>query len=140
MKRIYDESLKNYNKDTIIALRIRKGEFYFLGWMEDAADYSMQIPVNVEACKLARNIVETGDIAMAISLCSGYNRMYNICSQKEGNEYNEFLSHIKPYTNNGADKKNLHDIFEVSQQELHDICGALRDGDYVFVVENMDEI
>ena len=75
MKRIYDESLKNYNKDTIIALRIRKGEFYFLGWMEDAADYSMQIPVNVEACKLARNIVETGDIAMAISLCSGYNRM-----------------------------------------------------------------
>lgn len=47
MKRIIDELFvteenRGYSLDDIIAIRIQNGEFYFLGWMENAECYSIQ--------------------------------------------------------------------------------------------------
>lgn len=47
MKRIIDELFvteenRGYSLDDIIAIRIQNGEFYFLGWMENAERYSIQ--------------------------------------------------------------------------------------------------
>ena len=45
MKRISDELFvtgenRTYSLDDVIAIRIQDGEFYFLGWMENAERYS----------------------------------------------------------------------------------------------------
>ena len=47
MKRISDELFvtgenRTYSLDDVIAIRIQDGEFYFLGWMENAECYSIQ--------------------------------------------------------------------------------------------------
>lgn len=49
MKRIIDELFvteenRGYSLDDIIAIRIQNGEFYFLGWMENAERYSILVP------------------------------------------------------------------------------------------------
>ena len=38
--------------DTVVAIRIEKGEYYFLGWMEEAENYNIQIAKHPENCLL----------------------------------------------------------------------------------------
>ena len=49
--------------------------------------------------------------------------------------YREFLSYVRSYERNGIRDKDDHDIFCVTESELYALADALRDGDYVFVIE-----
>lgn len=61
MKRLNDESFinmskteRNFTPDDVIAIRVIDGEFYFVGWMEDADSYAIQIAADPMKCKLER--------------------------------------------------------------------------------------
>ena len=56
MLRMSDDAFVNDrpNKDTVVAIRIHNGEYYFLGWMEDSENYDMQIANHPERNLLGR--------------------------------------------------------------------------------------
>ena len=120
--------------DMIVAIRIEKGEFYFLGWMEEAENYNIQIAKHPENCLLGRDCFsDFGSLYESITDSEGYNQVYVLNS---ADPYREFLSHVRSYERNGIRDKDDHDIFLVTEKELYAIADALRDGDYVFVIEN----
>lgn len=120
--------------DTVVAIRIEKGEYYFLGWMEEAENYNIQIAKHPENCLLGRDCFsDFGSLHESITDSEGYNRVYVINST---DPYREFLSHVRSYERNGIRDKDDHDIFCVTESELYALADALRDGDYVFVIEN----
>ena len=70
--------------------------------------------------------------AESITDSYGYNQVYVINST---DPYREFLSYVRSYERNGIRDKDDHDIFCVTESELYALADALRDGDYVFVIE-----
>lgn len=136
MKRISDEKFIEMkpDKDRVIALKIEKEEFYFVGWMENAPNYDMQIAMNVLQCKLDREfLIGGGDLFETIQSCDGYNNMYVLRDLKDA--YRKFLSCIKCYERNGRKNTDDHDIFQVTVDEIIDVIDALRDGEYIFIIE-----
>lgn len=134
MKRVSDGLFieANYNKDSIVGIRIKDGDFYLIGYMEDAGKYSFVIPKCWEDTVINRESVVVCGMICAENLDSpAY-----ICTEKENeNPYEAFLGYIKPYERNGISDGD-HDIFEVSKDDLSNIIDALRDGDYVFVLKD----
>lgn len=151
MKRISDELFvtdenREYALDNVIAVRIQNGDFYFLGWMESAECYSIQWAKSDS--KIERDLlIACDDIYDAITSCKWYNNVENdwLMDEKGSllneenlkyqNAYEKFLSNINSYQRNGKSDPNDHDIFLMTQREFGDCIDALRDGDYVFVIE-----
>ena len=151
MKRISDELFitdenREYGLDDVIAVRIQNGDFYFLGWMENAERYSIQWAQS--NFKIRRDfLVACDDIYDAITSCKEYNRMENDWlidekgnllndeDHKYRNAYEKFLSNINSYQRNRKSDPNDHDIFLMTQKEFGDCIDAFRDGDYVFVIK-----
>lgn len=151
MKRISDELFvtgenRTYSLDDVIAIRIQDGEFYFLGWMENAERYSIQWAKSNS--KIERDLlIASDDIYDAITSCKDYNKVENdwLMDDKGNlinkddheyrNPYEKFLSCINPYQRNGKSDPDDHNIFLMTQKEFGDCIDALRDGDYVFVIE-----
>lgn len=151
MKRIIDELFvteenRGYSLDDIIAIRIQNGEFYFLGWMENAERYSIQWAKSNS--KIERDLlIASDDVYDAITSCKDYNKVENdwLMDDKGNllnkddheyrNPYEKILSCINPYQRNGKSNPDDHDIFLMTQKEFGDCIDALRDGDYVFVIE-----
>ena len=77
MKRISDELFvtgenRTYSLDDVIAIRIQDGEFYFLGWMENAEHYSIQWAKSNS--KIERDLlIASDDVYDAITSCKDYN-------------------------------------------------------------------
>lgn len=46
------------------------------------------------------------------------------------------ISFVRNYERNGVSDADGHDIFCMTTEEFHGIANALRDGDYVFVIED----
>ena len=152
MKRLSDEAFVGMQKgsyDKIIAIRIEDGDFYFLGWMEDAENYAIQIPVNSYSCMLDRDaVVGCGDIISAIESCDGYNNILydwemdssgNVlhgANEKYLNAYDCFLSYVNCYEKDGLSDPDDHDIFCLNADEFNNIIDALRNGDYIFVLDD----
>lgn len=138
MKRISDEKFieTQPDKDRVIALKVEKGEFYFVGWMENAPNYDMQIAMDALRCKLDREyLIGGGDLFETIQSCDGYNNMYVSRSIRERDAYRKFLSYIKCYERSGQENTDDHDIFQVTTDEIIDLIDALRDGEYIFIIE-----
>lgn len=151
MKRISDELFvtgenRTYSLDDVIAIRIQDGEFYFLGWMENAERYSIQWAKSNS--KIERDLlIASDDIYDAITSCKDYNKaendwlmddkgnLLNKDDHEYRNAYKKFLSCINPYQRNGKSDPDDHNIFLMTQKEFGDCIDALRDGDYVFVIE-----
>lgn len=134
MLRMSDDAFVNDrpNKDTVVAIRIYNGEYYFLGWMEDSENYDMQIANHPEQNLLSRDCFwSRRNLIEEITSCDGYN---DVTSIKDSEPYRKFLSYIRNYEKNGKSDENDHDIFQFSEGELLAICDALKDGDYVFVI------
>ena len=134
MLRMSDDAFVNKapSKDTIVAIRIQNGEYYFLGWMEDSENYDMQISNHPERNLLSRGCFWDRKVLYEeITSCDGYN---DVTSIKDSEPYRKFLSYIRNYERNGKSDENDHDIFQFSEGELLAICDALKDGDYVFVI------
>lgn len=120
--------------DGIYAIRIKNGEFYIVGWMDVAAIYNMQIVTNPEDCLLDRDCFSDID-SLNLSIVTAINDT-EIDTINSSSPYQEFLSHVRNYERNGICGEDDHDIFLVTEKELYAIADALRDGDYVFVIEN----
>lgn len=151
MERLNDEQFINtgYDMDDVIAIRIKNGEFYFIGWMENAEKYKIQMMPCVDKALLERDLIMSEELYMAITTVPGYDRMdivYEVDDagnpikeedKKYTNAFDRFLSFVKNYERNGVSDNEDHDIFVTNCKELSMICDALRDGDYVFIVEDL---
>ena len=60
-------------------------------------------------------------------ICNEYNSVYEL-----------MLEYIKPYERNGKTDPGDYDIFIMTREELCDFCDALRDGDYIIILEEND--
>jgi hypothetical protein len=151
MQRISDELFvkQKYDPDKIVAVRVNNGEFYFLAWMENALHYKIQQAQNANGYLMDRtNLIFNGDIFAAVQSVKEYNNMYLLyCIDDNGNlededdaryenEYEMFLTLVNCYERNGIGVKDDHDILMLSKEELSSICDMLRDGDYIFIVED----
>lgn len=138
------------NPDSVIGIRIKDGDIYFLAWMEDAPHYRIQQAADSDGYLLDRSkLTIDGDIYSCITETSQYNFMHLLYElDNDGNlineddkeyecEYEMFLSLINPYERNGEVHEGDHDILSLTQQELCAIVDMLRDGDYVLVIEDM---
>lgn len=99
MKRIIDELFvteenRGYSLDDIIAIRIQNGEFYFLGWMENAERYSIQWAKSNS--KIERDLlIASDDIYDAITSCKDYNKVENDwLMDDKGNLLNKTIMNI----------------------------------------------
>jgi hypothetical protein len=135
--------------DRVFALRIQEGEFYFLGWMEDAQNYRIMVPKDPMQCQLSRDLLLLGEPYTAIEACDGYQRCYLAYeTNEEGhpvqeddaafeNAYEAFLSYVNPYERNGiVSSDDDHEIFLLGMDEFAAIVDSLRDGDYVFLIDD----
>lgn len=148
MKRISDECFVKTkpNKDNVIAIKICNGEMLFIGWMENAESYSIQLALNRENCRLdILDVIGEGDLNgsvnelrkkslyVAITTSDGYNNLTVIDNEDGSSDksYETFLSFI----NKNCSEED-HDIFELTEKELIDICDVLINGEYIFVVDD----
>lgn len=151
MRRIGDEKFIRLRPDAdkVVAVRIKDGEFYFLAWMENASHYRIKQAMDPDGYLMDREaLIADGDIFSCVQCTEGYNNMYVLYGLDDDgtvvygedrlyiNEYEKFLSLISNYERNGKQDANDHDIFLLTTDELSGICDALRDGGYVFVVED----
>lgn len=121
--------------DSVIAIRIKNGEYYFLGWMENAENYNYVIAKHPEENLLDRDCFsDANSLYSNIISCDGYNNAY--LSVHTEYPYADFLSNINCYERNGIADSDDHDIFSLTMDEIYSISDALRDGDYVFVIDN----
>ena len=126
--------VKEPKKDSVIAVRIKNGEFYFLGWMEDAETYDMQIALHPEKNQLDEDwFCDKRCLYNAVTSCPGYNEMILV---KDESPYRKFLSYMENYERNHKRDEDDHDIFYLTEKELYMIYDSLRDGDYVFVISH----
>ena len=99
--------------------------------------------------KLMRDSVSCGSLYSAITECDGYDQHVfyawivdddgNVIQEQEQtykNVYERFLSFVRNYERNGVSDSDDHNIFCMTTEEFQGIADALRDGDYVFVVED----
>jgi hypothetical protein len=154
MRKISDEEFvtdecREYALDDVLAIRIRYGDFYFLGWMENAERYSIQWAKS--NFSIRRDILHIcDDIYDVITRCKGYNYLENDWLKDEnGNLLNKedykyqnasekfltLLSNINSYHRNGEIGHIGHSIFLMTQKEFSDCIDELKDGDYVFVIK-----
>ena len=136
MKRISDECFVKTkpNKDNVIAIKICNGEMLFIGWMENAESYSMQISRNIDKCKLDKSeLISVGKLYETITSSDWYKRLIiideNSCKDIK-QDYKDFITYVEDKYDGD------HDIFEMTEEEFVDICDALADGDYVFVISD----
>ena len=120
--------------DGIYAIRIKNGEFYIVGWMESVENYNMRIVKKPEEGLLDRDCFSDID-SLNLSIVTALNDM-EIDTINSSSPYQEFLSHVRNYERNGICDEDDHDIFIFTEKELYAIVDALRDGDYVLVIEN----
>ena len=147
MERISDETFcrGNYEYDKIIALHIQNDGYYFLGWMEDAQEYKIQMSRYPWMYKLSEDdLIVNENPYTAIIENPQFNCMeclYILDSNgkpaydedKNINAYEKFLSIAN---NHGSDSED-HDIFITTTHEFSDICDSLRPGDYVFIFDDI---
>lgn len=111
----------DFNKDNIVALRFKENTIQFLGWMENAENYTMQI---------GRLSIDKDEFVNCNNLCDlithneGYDKLCVINADADKNEYAEFLSYM-----------NDAEIVITTQSELQSIWNLLRDGEYVFIIQ-----
>lgn len=140
---------KKPNPDSVVAVRIKNGEWYFLAWMEDAEHYRIQAARDIDGYLMIKEILsETGDVYEAVQNTAEYNFMdvlYNL--DDDGNvigeedkdfddEYDRFLS-LFTFGRFACGKAKCTDlqILEISQKEIRGNGDLLRDGDYIFIME-----
>ena len=153
MKRLSDKKFIEMkpDMDKVVAIRIKNGDFYFIGWMEEAEQYSIQIADDINKCMLDRSeLIVNGNVYEAITHCNGYDNLryvwekdstgnlINTDDRKYDNAYQRFLSFVKCYERNGVASENDHDILLISEDEISNVSDLLRDGDYVWIVESVD--
>lgn len=112
-----------------IAIRIKDGEFYFLGW-DDNETNAVYTSRNSNGIKLDKTQVCTTSLVDAIVNSDGYNSSLSLVLHDE--EDFDIILVVNP---NSKDKDD-YNIFIFTDKEWNDICGSLADGDYLIIIEN----
>ena len=147
MNRVSDDVFytAGFDLDKIIALKIENEDCHFLGWMEDAEGYKIQMATHPERYILDRDaLMVNEDPYESIINNDEFNSMtcYYILDDdgqpsyeedKDINEYQKFLSLIE---NHGEDSDD-HDIFVTTKREFANLCDVLKDGEYIFIFEDL---
>lgn len=125
--------LKNYYGSKVHAVRIKNGEFYFLAWI----DNKNQLIVTRNPIQLERDIVMCLPILEAAALNDAWDQeVQNVRAEGKRDAHEKILSCVKPYERNGVSDKGDYDIFRMNIEEWHALCDALRDGDYLLVIDD----
>ena len=119
---------KIWPQDNLVAVRIENGDFNLIGVRRDKKDYISNEPVSLERDDLMM-YPEEGYTKVFLE---GFDSLKNNISDASKNK---LLNSVKDYERNGKSDSDDKDIFEVEQFELADIIDALRDGDYIFVID-----
>lgn len=132
MKKISKEEfvLQQPNPDKVIAFRIETSQIYFLGWMEDAENYKIQMAQSSTGYLLKDGFKNS--IYDAITSVDEYNHM-NVYDFKKNEEFCKEHSF-----------ENAHDMFAsfiedahiaiTTEQELLRNEANLVDGKYIFII------
>ena len=119
---------------------IDNGKIFFIGWMENAENYAIQMSNSISDSELDKNKLLGGaSMYDCITSNPGYNDMHYACEKENGkfintadaackNEYERFLTLVDSATG----EKN-HKIFCIIPSEIKYIIDSLRDGNYVFI-------
>lgn len=146
MKRLSDDQFitAQPDMDHIYGIRILDGEFYLRGIMEDAEGYRIKKSMHSDGDFLDRDpLVSTGEILTDENMPPRFLILYELDENGNPKEQQDtafenaheyFLQLFEPYTRNGV-SDGSHDIFMLTKNEFSSICDALRDGDYIFVIE-----
>ena len=98
------------DKDNIYALRIDNGKIFFIGWMENAENYAIQMSNSVADSELDKSkLLDGASMYDCITSNPGYNDMYYAWEKENGkfinpadatcnNEYERFLTLIDSAT------------------------------------------
>ena len=149
MKRIDDLTFINNINDAIcenriFALRIKKGNPYFLGLMECSAKIAYSFVVNLEDCLLQKESVLCGTLQDSIDHVLDHEIFESELQRKFrdslSNAAEAFLKRIECHKRKGEIDSEDHDIFMVSDTEFNNIVDALCDGDYIFVIKDNDPV
>ncbi len=108
-----------------IALRIENEEFYLLGVRYDNVDYVLNDPLFLDREDMIVPDTRVGYMPFLI----------DAAKKNSTKKENILISSIRSYTRNGISEEDDKDIFIVSEDELSDIIDALRNGDYIFMME-----
>lgn len=155
MKRLNDEEFifapeeeRTYTNNSIIAIRIKNGEYYFIGRMEDAEFHAMQFVQDHRKCKLNKaNIIGCGSVYREMENCEGYNKKYydwgtdengkvlHGADKKFQNRYECFLSHVECNKKKKESYEGDHEIFMLSMKEFCSFMDVFKDGEYVFILK-----
>lgn len=149
MKRISQETFVNGKwEENVTGLQIENGEFYWICDIEEWPDYpefnkdGLRIfaPYNGSVI-LDRALVFEG----SLNICEASNyentpMTYYYETEEEckkfKNVYECMLEYIQPYRRNKNSDPDDYDIFIMNKQELIDFCDALKDGDYIIILNN----
>lgn len=146
MKRLSDNAfiLLQPDMDKVYGIRILDGEFYLLGIMEDAEGYRIKKSMHADGDHLERDpLIATGEILTDENMPARFVILYELDTDGNPKEEHDkdcenahecFLHLLEPYTRNGTSDGD-HDIFVLTRNEFSALCDALRDGDYIFVIE-----
>jgi hypothetical protein len=151
MERVSDERFIKmaYDKDKIVAMRVKNGDFHFLAWMENAEHYKIQKTKSDDGYRMTRDLLIDGDIYREVTNTKEYNNMLllyrtddeghlvNKDESRYSNAYEEFLTLVKCYERNGVSDEADHDILVLTKNELSTVCDLLRDGDYVLIITDL---
>lgn len=154
MERLYYESfIQGSYGEEVYAISVKDGEIYTKAWVEEWPDASRRIPEGVnEPFRILSTSVSEG-IALDKGTIVCEKSMFKVIMEAE--DYNNPLyyhyetdrtdfesvydclcSFVKPYSNHGKVDSNDYDIFKMTFEEFQSIYDALRDGDYIFVIED----
>lgn len=147
MKKIDDLTfIDNINdairKSDIIALRVKKGNVYFLGFMSRSTKIAFSFADNLGNCMLRKESVlcETlQDSIGHILTCESFtSELMHKFKDSPSSVAKAFLRRVKRHKRKKISDLPGHDIFMVSDTEFNNIVDALRDGDYIFVIKDND--
>lgn len=97
------------------------------------------------------DLIITGDIFTCIQETKEYNSMILLYTTDENdnleneddeqfdNAYEKFLTLVNCYERNGVVDEDDHDILMLTQEEISSFCDMLRDGDYIFMIEDSEK-
>lgn len=126
---------KKPNPDNVIGVSVHDNKWYFLGWMEDAENYRMQLPKSEIGLLIDKNLVKKEGIVSAINQIDAYNSLvygylldnpdgFKKCNK---DEYEAFYGVIRP-----------NYIYLISDYES--LCDEkLEDGSYIFIKKDEND-
>lgn len=146
--------------ENVYALRIQKGKFYALAFVEewesahehlsetDTEYYHILAARNTDGLFLFKDNIMLCTLSDAIMMSPDYERPMSLVFHYEGDAsglkerkkyhsvYECLTQFIRPYTQkHSTTDENDYEILVMTTEEFQNICDSLRDGDYIIIIK-----